>query len=102
MCQSQYFSEFQRAVSESRLKPYLNHSLNWDAAQALGTYLWNLALCESLYPALQGIEVTLRNSIHDAASAEFGDEFWFKRQLTGYERKQIEEIEKSFAKLKSR
>ena len=101
MCQSQYFSEFQRAVSDSRLKPYLNHSLNGDAAQAFGTYLWNLALCESLYPILQGIEVALRNSIHNAASAEFGDEFWFKSHLTGYERKQIEEIEKSFSKLKT-
>ena len=101
VCQSQYFSEFQRAVSASRLKPYLNHSPNGDAAQAFGTYLWNLALCESLYPTLQGIEVALRNGIHDAASAEFGDEFWFKSQLTGYERKQIEEIEKSFAKSKT-
>lgn len=59
-------------------------------------------MCESLYPALQGVEVALRNAIHDAASAEFEDEFWFKSQLTGYERKRIEEIEKRFAKLKTR
>ena len=89
MCQSKYFSELQRAVSDGRLEPYLRHSPNGDVAQAFATYLWNLALCESLYPALQGIEVTLRNSIHSAASSEFGDEFWFKSQLIGYERKQI-------------
>ena len=101
MRQSQYFSEFQRATSRSRLEPYLNHSPNRDEAQAFGTYLWNLALCESLYPALQGVEIALRNAIHDTASAEFEDEFWFKSQLTGYEKKQIEEIEKGFAKLKT-
>jgi hypothetical protein len=28
----------------------------------LATYLWNRALCEALYPALQGLEVALRNS----------------------------------------
>ena len=101
MCQSKYFSELQRAVSEGWLEPYLRHSPNGDAAQAFATYLWNLALCESLYPALQGIEVTLRNSIHGAASAEFGDEFWFKTQLIGYEKKQIEDIDKRFSNQKT-
>ena len=101
MRQPQHFSDFQRAVSRSRLEPYLNHSPNGDWAQAFGTYLWNLALCESLYPTLQGIEVALRNGIHDAAIAEFGDEFWFKSQLIGYERKQIGEIEKKLAQSKT-
>ncbi len=100
MCQPKYFREFRRAVSHSRLEPYINHSPNGDAAQAFGTYLWNLTLCESLYPALQGIEVALRNNLHDAACEEFGDEFWFKSQLIGYEKKQIEEIGEKFAKLK--
>ena len=100
MCQPQYFDEFRRAVSDSRLRPYLNYSSTGDEVQVLAVYLWNLALCESLYPALQGIEVALRNSINDAASAEFGEEFWFKSQLTGYEKKRIDEIDEKFTELK--
>ena len=57
-------------------------------------------MCESLYPALQGIEVALRNSVNDAASAEFGDEFWFKSQLTGYEKKRIDEIDEKITESK--
>ena len=97
---NQYFREFRRAVSDSRLGSYLNHSSIGDEVQAFGVYLWNLALCESLYPALQGIEVALRNSVNDAASAEFGDEFWFKSQLTGYEKKRIDEIDEKITESK--
>ena len=53
MCQSKYFSEFQRAISTERLKPYLNYSPNGDQAQAFALYLWNISLCESLYPSLE-------------------------------------------------
>ena len=100
MCQEKYFQEFRRALSETRLQPYLDSTPNGDEAQACGLYLRNLSLCESLYPVLHGTEVALRNSIHDAASAEFGDEFWFKSQLTGYEKKRIDEIDEKITELK--
>ena len=101
MCQPQYFSEFRRIVSDSRLRPYLNHSSIGDEVQAFGVYLWNLALCESLYPALQGIEIALRNSVNEAAFTEFGDEFWFKSQLTGYEKKRIDELAEKITEAKA-
>lgn len=42
----------------------------------LARYLWNLALCEASYPALQNLEVTLRNTIHAAISTKYKTEFW--------------------------
>ncbi len=45
---------------------------------ALATYLWNAALSEALYPALQGVEVALRNAVHAAGMDTFGDDaLWF-------------------------
>ena len=45
--------------------------------QMLVNYVWNVQLCESLYPALQALEISTRNAIHAASSAHFGNEFWF-------------------------
>ncbi len=36
-----------------------------------------MALSESLYPVLQALEVTLRNSIHGAACHHFGRDDWY-------------------------
>lgn len=52
-------------------------------------YLWNMALCESLYPALQCLEVTLRNSIHDSATMAFGNPQWYESVLVERERVHI-------------
>ena len=97
MRQPELFYELQRALSNSRLEPYLAQNPRRNMEESLGIYLWNLALCESLYPSLHGIEVALRNSIHDAASEKFNDEFWFKSQLVGYERDTIERMGDSFS-----
>ena len=36
--------------------------------EMLVNYLWNMALCEALYPCLNTLEVSLRNGLHHAAS----------------------------------
>lgn len=100
MRQSQPFGELQRALSSNRLEPYLSQSTQPDMDAALATYLWNLALCESLYPSLHGIEVSLRNSIHDTASSKFGSEFWFTSHLVGREKETIEQIGNDFSSRK--
>jgi hypothetical protein len=43
-----------------------------DIAQALRLYMWNTALSEALYGPLQGLEIILRNKIHQRLSAAFG------------------------------
>ncbi|MDE2778985.1 MAG: hypothetical protein OXI91_04820 [Chloroflexota bacterium] len=98
MRQTELFSDLQRALSGNRLEPYLSQSTQRDTDVALATYLWNLALCESLYPSLHGIEVSLRNSIHDTASRKFGNEFWFTSHLVGREKENIEKIGQGFSR----
>ena len=98
MRQPELFSELQRALSHSRLEPYLSQSPQREMAESFGIYLWNLALCESLYPALHGIEIALRNSIHDAASRKFGSKFWFASHLVGYEKATIERLRQDFSR----
>ena len=77
-----------QAISLERLAPY---QARFKAdAKALGAYAWNVALCESLYPVLNGLEVTLRNSVHDAASTEFGDYYWFDKLELPKSKKAVE------------
>ena len=97
MSQAEYFNELRRATSNRRLLRYFAQSPGIDDLQAFGAYLWNMALCESLYPALQGVEVALRNSIHQAASAAFGDDFWFRSNLMGRERETIQNLDTAIA-----
>ena len=88
MCQSDYFGEFQKSASAERLKPYLN---DVDETQAFALYVWNIALCESLYPCLNGLEVALRNSLHRSISTKFGTDFWFIGRLKDPEDQRLKE-----------
>lgn len=65
-----------QAISSERLAPYLRQT-HGDLEKTLCLYLWNIALCESLYPLLNLTETTLRNKL-DAHLAElFGQREWF-------------------------
>ena len=64
------------AISEPRIKPY-RHQASGSDSLACGTDAWNIAMCESLYPSLNCLEVVLRNSVQQAATTAFNDEFWF-------------------------
>ena len=77
MIQSDFFSNLANAISGDRFAPYASRH----EADAFGVYAWNIALCESLYPALNCLEIVLRNSIHAAAVREFGAEDWFQSRL---------------------
>lgn len=44
-------------------------------------YFWNVKLSEALYPGLAALEVTLRNSIHEALTAREGSDMWFRTLL---------------------
>lgn len=58
------FKKFEQRVSRYRLRRYRQATSTKEAAVAL--YLWNVALCEALYPAIQFFEVALRNNTHEA------------------------------------
>lgn len=72
---ARYIAHLRRAFSPERLASY--RPPGGDDLETAANYLWNIALCEALYPALQIIEVALRNSIHNAASTLLGNHYWF-------------------------
>ena len=80
MTQPDFFSKLAVAVSGARIAPYRSGHIQ-SGSEAYGTYAWNIALCESLYPALNCLEVSLRNSIHEAATREFGVANWLLSRL---------------------
>ncbi len=70
------FKTFERMISRQRLQRYRRATNSKQEAIAL--YLWNTALSESLYPALQFFEITLRNATHQALSAHRSNQpRWF-------------------------
>jgi hypothetical protein len=73
-----YFSnQLRRAISHERLDAYRQRSTSSEDAELFAHYAWNMALSESLYTPLQCLEVSLRNGIHDAATAYFKTDTWF-------------------------
>jgi len=68
--------EIEAAFAPERLAPYLNHS-GGDRDRAVALYLWNIALCESLYPLLNLSEITLRNRFHQVLSQHFQRQGWY-------------------------
>lgn len=80
MAESDIFSALTSAISEDRFARYYSTS-SQSESEAYVSYAWNLVLCESLYPALNCLEISLRNSIHKAATQEFGAANWFGRCL---------------------
>lgn len=44
---------------------------------ALTRYVWNVALCEALYPVLHCLEVGLRNRLNQALVSSFGRADWY-------------------------
>jgi hypothetical protein len=80
-----------KAISETRLAPYRQDNDNSDLA-CHARYLWNTLLSESLYPSLQGLEVSLRNSVHYAITKAFGSEDWFSKILAPQEQRVLNEV----------
>lgn len=77
------------AISKPRFDRYLAQAGDNEAQSSLTCYLWNTLLSESLYPVLQGVEVTLRNSIHKAASEKFGSAGWMDSVLVDPEKRYL-------------
>ena len=96
MFQSDFFPSLTASISEARFSPYRIGSPPSES-EAYAAYAWNIALCESLYPALNCLEISLRNSIHQAASTAFGNRFWFRTELMGREERAIQDLDTRFA-----
>jgi hypothetical protein len=71
--------EFFQRISESLSVERLSSYGRLDAATPetiLARYLWNLAICESLYSPVQLCEVSLRNTLHHYLTDQFGERWY--------------------------
>ena len=91
MTNAHFLSNFAVAISSDRFRSYYPVG-SQSEYEVLGNYAWNISLCESLYPALNGIEIALCNSIHCVATARFGTELWFDGQLKALEDDRLKKL----------
>lgn len=75
------FADLERALSPQRMSTYLVAAGGArDAAARL--YAWNTAVSSTFYASLQGLEVVLRNSMHDRLASRYGAE-WYDNEDAG-------------------
>lgn len=63
------FNSLKTSISEERLAVYRADGV--DNTTAIARYIYNIALCKSLYPLISIFEITLRNSIDKALENYF-------------------------------
>ncbi len=100
--QVNFSDQLRRAISHERLDAYCQHGSSNDDAELFAHYAWNMALSESLYTPLQCLEVSLRNSVHDAATAHFKTDIWFDLPglLSSQEMNKVQEAKNTLVKSK--
>ncbi len=85
----QMLKEIERAVSRERLKRYLV-ATSQDLERAVSLYEQNVALSEMTFGLLHGLEVAIRNSMHDQLSLHFKTPRWFNAApLSNYSQDKI-------------
>ena len=70
-------------ISSGRIYSYEHVFNHKDDAELVGAYLWNANVCAALYPLVQLVEVSLRNSI-DSALSYNNNRMWWARGRLGY------------------
>ncbi|CAI3790220.1 hypothetical protein AHFPHNDE_03939 [Pseudomonas sp. MM227] len=70
-------------ISTHRIASYGRVFSTRTDAELVGAYLWNSHVCAALYPLLNATEITLRNAIDAALTADLG-KFWWKRGTLQY------------------
>ncbi len=72
---SQVIEDLQLPLSNIRLQTYRPD--NGSDEDMVTNYFWDIALGEALLPALHGVELALRNSIHTHLTALYNSNMWF-------------------------
>jgi hypothetical protein len=62
-------------ISKDRLQRYIDDA-GGDEARGLKRYVLNTKISEAFYTPIQGLEIALRNSLHNQAKAHLGEN-WF-------------------------
>ncbi len=90
-------AELETFISRERLRTYLN-AARQDSTEAMQLYTWNTAISAAFYEPLQGLEVALRNAVHDQLSAQYGPT-WFDNPRSGLDNGAIGRISAAKTKL---
>lgn len=95
--QDTYWQKLETCLSGERLGAFGSDNPGHRVVTA--RYLWNIALCESLYAPIHLLEVGLRNSIDRSMIAETGSATWYDTvALTSWGLKQVGKAKASIAK----
>ena len=76
--------ELERTLSRERLRTYLD-AVGGDRVEAVRLYAWNTAISGAFYGPLQGLEVALRNAMHDRLTERYGPA-WYDNAKAGLDR----------------
>jgi hypothetical protein len=99
--QIDFFKKIEKGISIERLEAYGRDGAN--ECTVFARYLWNMALCESLYSPLQCAEIALRNAFHHVLSQKYNTEYWFNNMpLSPFMRKQVAEAKDTANKFGAR
>ena len=71
----EFFQKLEVALASERLDAFRRDGA--EPLLVLSRYLWNMAVCESLYSPLQMAEIALRNRIHAVFADRFASEDWY-------------------------
>ncbi len=87
---------FEKYISSERLAAYISYARG-DKWTATRLYERNTELSEALYGVLQGLEVTLRNAIHDLMTRKTGSANWY--DSFSFQDSELAEINQAKAKV---
>ena len=92
----EFYKKLEAALLAERLSAYGRD--NPGPSIVMARYLWNIAICESLYSPLQMFEVALRNGIHCAMTALCGTDNWYDAaSLTPWGYQQVGDAKRKIA-----
>ena len=77
------YKKFSKIYSNARVSRYVK-AANGDKRKAQKMYYANARIAQSFQPLLSFFEVVLRNQLHYAIAAHFGDVQWIINQKTGF------------------
>ncbi len=75
----EFFGKLERVLSKDRFDSYRQST--GEEKEALTLHVWNTALCESLYPSFQILEVGIRNAIHAEVAKVTRSSSWLTNEF---------------------
>jgi hypothetical protein len=91
-----FFQQVETILAPERLDAYRQDGATPEVT--LARYLWNMSLCEALYPPLQMAEIALRNALHHSLTTRYHSQQWYDT-ITGLPQWQQNQLTDARAKL---